>query len=45
MPTPLNPEDYRDMDEPVNVEGDPEDVLRALLALPPEDDENPASDA
>lgn len=39
MPTPLNPEDYRDMDEPVNVDGNPEDVLRALLALSPQDDE------
>lgn len=38
MPTPKNPADYRDMDEPLNVEGEPEDVLKALLALPPDDE-------
>lgn len=27
------------MDEPVNVEGDPEDVLKALLAIEPADEE------
>jgi hypothetical protein len=43
MPTPKNPADYRDMDEPLNVEGDPEDVLRALLAVAPAD-EDPSDD-
>ena len=37
MPTPKNPADYRDMDEPLNVEGDPDEVMQALLALAPDD--------
>ena len=43
MPTPKNPADYRDMDKPLNVEGDPDEVLKALLDLP-SSDENPADD-
>ncbi len=37
MPTPRKPEDFRDMDEPLNVEGDPDEVMRALLALDADD--------
>ncbi len=29
----------RDMDERLNIEGEPADVLRALLSIPPECDE------
>lgn len=36
MPTPKNPADFRDMDDPVNIEADPEDVLKALLSLQPD---------
>lgn len=39
MPTPKNPADYRDMDEPLNVDMDPEEALRLLLGVNPEDDE------
>jgi hypothetical protein len=28
----------RDMDEPVNIDGDPEDVLRVLLGVSPDDE-------
>ena len=41
MPTPKNPADYRDMDEPLNVEGDPDEVLAAILAITPDDDADP----
>jgi len=37
MPT-IDPDNFRDMDEPINVEGDPEEVLRLLLAVDPDDD-------
>jgi hypothetical protein len=40
----VNPDEFRDRDEPVNIEGlSPEDALRALLAVdpnaPPVDDD------
>lgn len=34
----LNVDPKRDMDERFNVEGDPEEVLAALLAVNPDDD-------
>jgi hypothetical protein len=36
---PFDPENFKDRDEPVNIEGlDPEDALRALLAVDPTSD-------
>jgi hypothetical protein len=32
---PLDPENWRDRDAPLNVEMDPETALRALLAVDP----------
>jgi len=34
----LDPDNWRDRDEPLNVELDPEDALRALLAVDPNSD-------
>jgi hypothetical protein len=34
----------RDMDEPVNIEADPEDALRVLLGVIPTGDEESASE-
>jgi hypothetical protein len=34
--SPFDPENFKDRDEPVNIEGlTPEDALRALLAVDP----------
>jgi hypothetical protein len=34
----IDPDKFRDMDEPINVDGDPEEVLKLLLAVDPDSD-------